>query len=150
MVEFALISPLFILLVVGIIQFGVALNFWLDMQRIANQGARWAVVNSWPGCPRTEPVPLTGTACRGTNALDSYLETQALSSGLRSSVDATICYPDDGDSMTTAGQRGTPVRVRLEAPFDLVPILGAVQLTLGADATMRLEQTPTHITAAGC
>ena len=34
------------MIVVGVIQFGVALNFWLDMQRIANQGARWAVVNS--------------------------------------------------------------------------------------------------------
>ncbi len=45
LVEFALILPLFLLIVVGIIQFGVGLNFWLDMQRIANQGARWAVVD---------------------------------------------------------------------------------------------------------
>ena len=48
LVEFALILPLFLLIVVGIIQFGVALNFWLDMQRIANQGARWAVVDRYP------------------------------------------------------------------------------------------------------
>ena len=49
LVEFALILPVFVLLVVGIIQFGVGLNYWLDMQRIANQGARWAVVNKFPG-----------------------------------------------------------------------------------------------------
>ena len=49
LVEFALILPLFIVLVVGIIQFGVGLNYWLDMQRIANQGARWGVVNQFPG-----------------------------------------------------------------------------------------------------
>ena len=48
LVEFALILPLFIVLVVGIIQFGVGLNYWLDMQRIANQGARWGVVNQFP------------------------------------------------------------------------------------------------------
>ena len=44
LVEFALIVPLFLIIVVGIIQFGVGLNYWLDLNRIANQGARWAVV----------------------------------------------------------------------------------------------------------
>ena len=53
MVEFALILFPLLLLVAGIIQFGIALNYWLDMQRIANQGARWAAVNNWPpDCPR--------------------------------------------------------------------------------------------------
>ena len=56
LVEFALILPLFLLIVVGIIQFGVALNFWLDMQRIANQGARWAVVDRYP-LPASDPEP---------------------------------------------------------------------------------------------
>src|SRR5687768_13441458 len=43
LVEFALIAPLFLMIVVGIIQFGIGLNYWLDLNRIANQGARWAV-----------------------------------------------------------------------------------------------------------
>ena len=52
MVEFALILFPLLLLVAGIIQFGIGLNYWLDMQRIANQGARWAAVNNWPpDCP---------------------------------------------------------------------------------------------------
>ena len=52
MVEFALILFPLLLLVAGIIQFGIGLNYWLDMQRIANQGARWAAVNNWPpNCP---------------------------------------------------------------------------------------------------
>ena len=46
--EFALILLPLLLLVSGIIWFGIGLNFWLDMQRIANQGARWAVVNCGP------------------------------------------------------------------------------------------------------
>ena len=45
MVEFALILFPLLLLVAGIIQFGIGLNYWLDMKRIANQGARWAAVN---------------------------------------------------------------------------------------------------------
>ena len=150
MVEFALILLPLLTIVAGIIWFGIGLNYWLDMQRIANQGARWAVVNSWPGCPRDEPVPLTGSNCTGSNTLQAYLEQQALTEGLESAVTVTICYPDDGDA-TNDGQRGTPIRVELEAPFTFRAILDLGTITLGADATMRLEQTPTHITGvAAC
>ena len=43
-VEFALILVPLLLIVGGIIQFGIGLNL-VRQQRIANQGARWAVVN---------------------------------------------------------------------------------------------------------
>ena len=59
LVEFALIAPLLLMLVFGIIYFGIGLNYWLDMNRVANQGARQAAVNHWPTqCPRGEaPSP---------------------------------------------------------------------------------------------
>ena len=44
-VEFALILFPLLLLVVGIIQFGIAISFWQDQQRLAAQGARVAIVN---------------------------------------------------------------------------------------------------------
>ena len=140
MVEFALILFPLLILVAGIIQFGIGLNFWLDQQRIANQGARWAVVNTWPGCPRN------ATACGTPNTLQEYLHNQALSQGLSNSVTVNVCYPDDGDTQTPAEAVGTPVQVRLAAPFEFLPILGLGTITLRADATMRLEQDPTHIT----
>ena len=63
-VEFALILFPLLILVVGIIQFGIGLNYWLDMKRIANQGARWAAVNNWPAqCPRSTQV---GYTCNNT------------------------------------------------------------------------------------
>jgi hypothetical protein len=145
-VEFALILLPLLALVGGIIYFGIGLNYWLDQQRIANQGVRWAVVNAWPGCPRNEPVPLITSNCTGANTLQAYLKTQALTQGLHDNVTITVCYPDDGDAATTAGQRGTPVKVRLQSPFKLLPILGVGTLNLAADATMRLEQQGTHIT----
>jgi hypothetical protein len=148
MVEFALILFPLLILVVGVIQFGIGLNFWLDQQRIANQGARWAVVNAWPGCPRNEPVPLVGSNCTGTNTLQAYLKAQALSKGLKNSVSVTVCYPDDGNPDTASGERGTPVKVRLQAPYNLSPILGLGTIQLRADATMRLEQASTHLTGA--
>lgn len=150
MVEFAIILFPLLLLVGGIIWFGIGLNYWLDMQKIANQGARWAVVNSWPNCPRTEPVPHTGTNCTGSNTLPAYLEAQALTEGLENAVTVTICYPDDGNPATTMGTRGTPVRVQLNAPFTFRPIVSLGTIQLEASATMRLEQTPTHFTASAC
>ena len=47
-VEFALILIPMLILIGGIIYFGIGLNYWLDMNRVANQGARWAAVNNWP------------------------------------------------------------------------------------------------------
>ena len=83
MVEFALILFPLLIIVVGIIQFGIGLNYWLDMNRIANQGARWAVVNAWPGCPRTQSGVCSGTTLGAGNSLATYLKTEAVSQGLQ-------------------------------------------------------------------
>ena len=138
MVEFAIIAPLFIILVAGIIQFGVVLNFWLDMQRIANQGARWAVVDAYPMnnpqgfCKRTDPTPCPQT-------LQDYLASQPVSGGLSPCVDIT--FPEG-----TPTAVGDPVTVRLESSFTVVPIVEVGTINLGADATMRLEWAATHYT----
>jgi hypothetical protein len=60
-----------------------------------------------------------------------------------------VCWPDDGDA-TNNGKAGSPVRVRVESDFDFVPILQLGTITLRGDATMRLEQDATHISAAAC
>jgi hypothetical protein len=150
LVEFALIVPLFLMIVVGIIQFGVGLNYWLDMQRIANQGARWAVVNNWPTCPRgstsclnNDPNPPAFTR---PQTLQNYLHSEVISKGLTDSATVSICYPDDGSPTTDPEDVGTPVQVRLEAPFTFAPIVRVGTITLSAEATMRLEQEPDLIT----
>ena len=76
MVEFALILFPLLLIVAGIIQFGIALNYWLDMQRIANQGARWAAVN----CTRSATTPPSYNPCNPN--LQTTLRQQALTNGL--------------------------------------------------------------------
>ncbi|HXF97681.1 MAG TPA: TadE/TadG family type IV pilus assembly protein [Gaiellaceae bacterium] len=151
MVEFGLILLPLLVLVSGIIWFGIGLNYWLDMNRIANQGARWAVVDAWPNCPRTYNGACTGTTVGPGNSLVTYLRAQALTAGLQSTVTITVCYPTP-DPGLQAGDVGTPVTVRLRAPFTVVPILG-LQITLRADATMRIENksVPTrHLVASAC
>src|SRR5262249_13327910 len=113
-VEFALVLPVFLILVAGIIQFGVALNYWLDGQRIANQGARWAVVNNWPpDCPQGS------TSCTGADTLQATMKRQLLTKGEQNTTIA-ICFPaaDPGAATPYSGKHvGDPVRVTLERPF---------------------------------
>ncbi|MDW8338608.1 MAG: TadE/TadG family type IV pilus assembly protein [Thermoleophilia bacterium] len=139
MVEFALILFPLLLLVAGIIWFGIGLNYWLDMQRIANQGARWAAVNNWP-----PDCPPGSTSCTGTRTLQQTMLRQALTTGLRNTVSVTICYPGKSAAQVT---RGDPVRVQLTSPFTLF-WLERFPITLRASSTMRLEQKPTLITGA--
>jgi Flp pilus assembly pilin Flp len=141
MVEFALIASILLLpLLVGIIQFGVALNFWLDMQKVANQGARWAVVDAYPGCPRTS-VPGTD-ACADPGAFQNFLASERVAKG--EDVKPEICFEEKSGSGGTVAQAGDPVTVKMTKPFRfnlIVFTLGTIDLH--ASATMRTEWAPT-------
>jgi hypothetical protein len=136
MVEFVLISPLLFVLVGGIVQMALALNYWLDMQRIANQGARWAVVAQYP-LPDGSMCTRDTVPCERT--LQATLVDSAQSDGLEPNV--CIAFPADGGAHSV----GDPVRIRLETDFTFVPILGIGTLRLGADAEMRIEQHPSGV-----
>jgi hypothetical protein len=144
LVEFALILFPLLLIVAGIIQFGIGLNYWLDMQRVANQGARWATVNNWPpDCPRGSVSCTNVQICRTARSrttLQNTLACQVLADGLHDASIVKICYPN-GTELA-----GDPVRVEITAPFTFIPILEIGTITLRSDATMRLEQRPTLIT----
>lgn len=141
LVEFALVAPVVVLLVAGVLQFGVALNYWLELHRIANRGARWAAVNAYPGCPRTGPQ----TPCDPT--LQTYLAEAPQSGGLNPTV--LICF--EAETGTPSGATvGDPVTVRLTTPFTMVPIVGVGTIDLTATATMRVEEKPTRYSAAAC
>jgi len=160
MVEFALILLPLLTIIGGIIYFGIGLNYWLDMNRVANQGARWAAVDNWPPqCLRTDNPnpPYGGTNCQAvtttcTQALGTTapFHTQArLQEVLRCqtrnpSTTVSICYPG-----VTLGdeKRGDPVKVKLTAPYKFW-FVNSVRITLTATATMRLEQDPTLISGA--
>jgi len=136
MVEFALILFPLLTIVAGIIWFGIGLNYWLDMQRIANQGARWAAVN----CGQASSTPTTFNPC--DPSLAQTLEDEALTAGLQDAVCVEISFPAGTDV-------GEPVKVRLEAPFTFFWI-DRMEITLGADATMRLEQEPDDYAPTTC
>jgi TadE-like protein len=136
LIEFALILPLFLMIVVGIIQFGVALNFWLDLQRVANQGARWAAVN----CGQSASTP-GSDPCLPT--LEQRIRDDIISRG-NEPQEVVVCYiAEDGKASS-----GDSVRVSLTTEYGFLGITGflndseGLAIDLHADATMRLEQTP--------
>src|SRR5918912_2542495 len=132
LVEFALIAPLALLLLFGIFDFGKAMNYWIDETHLANEGARWAVVNRNP-------------ATSGT--LQNYIKNQADTTQLRNGASVSICAWD-ADSSGTIGV-GDPVKVSVTYSYNWLPLIssklgGATSTTLTGTATMRLEQKPSN------
>ena len=111
MVEFALVAPAFLLIVVGIIQFGIALNYWLDLQKLSGQGARWAAVNRVPGCANTT------TLCTNPS-LQQYVAQQKVSGGNCPTV--AISFPAPSGTGGT-NLIGDPVKVTVSTPFKVLP-----------------------------
>ena len=135
MVEFALVLFPLLLLVAGIIQFGIAINFWQDQQRLAAAGRAsrggelrtGVVVHAHARAVPREPArSRTATSHR-----------RRCASSRRPAATGTAADP--GDSIT----------VYLESPFKLVPIFGVGTITISARTTMRLEQKATHAGIAG-
>lgn len=139
MVEFALVLPVLLVLLLGMLDFGKAFNYWIDQTHLANEGARWAAVNKNPG--------------GGT--LQQYVRSQANTPELRDGGTASVAGPiqicitfPNGTS-----QVGDPVRVTASTTYNWLPFLGSrlgiAQTTMTASATMRLEAAPS-VYGAGC
>ena len=145
LVEFALVVPILLVLLMAMLDFGKAFNYWIDETQLASAGARWAVVNASPGqCP-------DGTTA---STLAGYIQCQAdtkeLRNGGTSSVanPAKVCIsfpPVSGHSNPLVGD---PVRVTVSVSYKWLPIIGqrisAVATTIRGESTMRLEAPPTY------
>ena len=141
LVEFALVLPLLLVLLLGMLEFGKAYNYWIDTTHLANQGARWAVVNRNPGA--------------GT--LQEYIQGQANTVELRDGGTPSIPAGDEAEVCISfplgSSNVGDPVRVTVSATYHWLPFVGdrisASAVTISGSATMRLEAQPTNY-GAGC
>ena len=136
LIEFALVLPLLLLLVLGMLDLGRALNYWIDETQLASEGARLAAVAGAPGtCPN-------GTAAANLAAyVQCNADTDELRSGGTQSVPnpARVCI-----SFPNGTTRGQPVRVSVTTTFNWLPLIGSAlgspSSSLVGHATMRLEQ----------
>jgi TadE-like protein len=147
-VEFALILPALLLLILGMLDFGKAFNYWIDETHLANEAARWAAVNVLPNpdpvCS-AKPIPL---GCE----IKKQADTGDLKNGGGSVASPGVCITFSFPNSTGpngAPQAGDPVKVDATATYNWLSFLSGSVLGLGASkqitgsATMRLEQDPT-------
>jgi Flp pilus assembly protein TadG len=136
LIEFALILPLVLLLLFGMIDFGKAFNYWNDETHLANEAARYAVVNK-------NPLP-------GGGPLETAVKQDADSAELRNGcsgcsigspgIKVSFCFVNG----VTATKAGDPLRATVSADYHWLAYLVGQGLRaksgLTGSATMRIEQ----------
>jgi TadE-like protein len=130
MVEFALVAPLFFLLLFGIIEAGRFIFYYETLNNATREGARYAIVNgaSTIGCPSGPPAPgSTGCDVPGDNVI---ARVRAAALGLGSAVTVTPeWFSNNG--------RGETVKVTATATYKtLVPLVPLPSITISAESSL--------------
>ena len=130
-VEFGMVVPILCTLVLVFVDFGKAMNYWIDLTHVANQGARLAAVD----------LDLSKAPYSSGLSLQQYVQQQAETSELKEAT-VSICFPT-GDQTA-----GSPVTVELAYDYKFIPFINRT-ITIRGKATMRLEHQATHFSASG-
>ena len=132
-VEFALVLPVLIALLLGIIEFGFAFNNQISLNQAVREGARVDAVSPGDGADVTASSFLGATA--ETDDLDITTEAFDIEEDSRSSLgDGTDCGTDGADSVQ--------ISATYDGGFLLFPIDGIANvdgITLTGVAEMRCE-----------
>jgi Flp pilus assembly protein TadG len=120
-VEFALVVPLLCVLILVFVDFAKAMNYWLDANRVANEGARLAAVDA---------AGLTPDSIKNRFLFDQ-----------KATSTVAICYPSAGV--------GEPVTVQVTVPYNWITIPSGLPFIGGtwnikSRATMRQELKATY------
>ena len=148
--EFALVLPVLMLILFGIVEFGRGFNYWNNATQITAEGARFAIVNR-------KPDP------NNAASLQAQLLSQGSTTELRSGGSAAlptpaqvcITFPNNSSNV------GDPVRVTMTFTYHWLGVLDrasklidkkkgfSAATTFTSGSTMRLEAPPTNY-GAGC
>jgi TadE-like protein len=165
LVEFVLALFPLIIIVGGAIQLSSGVNNWHDLNRIANEGARWAAVDSWPDCAQSPAVCHGDATCDDT--LVNMVRCEARNAGIEpSAVSVVVCQPRPAGAPPPTKSVWEPISVRLSVDHNILSasevstngkqrlgnsgFLGWFTITIRGEATMRLETTPTRTNPGVC
>jgi hypothetical protein len=138
LLEFAIVVPLILLLVLGIVDFGIAYNYKNDQTSLANQALRYAEVNSCTVC--------------GGQPLETYIKTTADSPELQNGATGSIgieppgvtisfCFPQPSSGPANTGQAGNSLEAKAESNYRWLPFLGlGLSAPIRATAIGRIEK----------
>jgi Flp pilus assembly protein TadG len=129
-VEFALVVPLFLLLLLGMFDFGKAFNYWIDGTQLSHEGVRFAAVgkNPVPGSTLAESIKMradTDELANGGDSVDGPMKV-------------CVSFPNETSRV------GDPVQVDVTFKYDFLPYVGGslTSATVTNTSVMRLEQDP--------
>lgn len=138
-VEFAVLVPVLLLIVFGILDFGRAMNYKNELTQLANQAARYAAVNRDPSDGST-PFP-SCASIKGYLSDPAHVDTPEIANMIKNGTVA----------ITKGSKVGDPVTVKVTTTFNFLPFIGGATFGIGqassslaGQATMRLEQVPTN------
>jgi Flp pilus assembly pilin Flp len=151
-VEFTLLVPIALVLILGVVDLGRATSYWLDSSHLANEGARAAAVQSCPSAP--PPSPPGCAIPSDPSGLPKALWLQAESPQLKDNL--TVCiwdlYPSvdplTGAPNPLAGQprptgdawlRGDELRITVGSTFHFIPFLELADQRVTGRSSMRSE-----------
>ena len=97
------------------------LFYWIEANHLANETARWAVVDRNPYGPSTS------------------LQLHARNASSKEFQNVNVCIDFPKGAATAVGD---PLRVRVQKPFSIFPLLdaGATNITIRGTAEMRIER----------
>lgn len=132
--ELALVLPVLLIVVIAIVDFGRAVNYWNDETHVANLAARYGIVGTLPNSTQ-DPK------CGGQTTLAAYALCEAQIDNPTLANQTTVCVSVPSNTI------GSPATIKVSAPYTWIPMPkvlgGSTQLaasTLSGTATMRLEQ----------
>lgn len=133
MVEFALVAPIFFLVLFGIIEAGRFMLYYETLNNATREGARYAIVNgaNTLGCPTGPPAP--GSSPCDTAGADVVERVRRAAFGvLGAGVTVTPSWHDPA----TNG-RGSTVTVRASYTYSaLIPIVPLPAITVEAESSL--------------
>lgn len=125
-VEFALVLPIFLLLLLGMFDFGKVFNYWIDGTHLSHEGARYAAVGKNPGPGGT---------------LAESIKARADTGELEDAMTVCVSYPDGSPP-----EVGDPVQVSVTFDYVFLDYITSMtdltNVNVTNTSTMRLERTP--------
>jgi TadE-like protein len=128
LVEFALVAPIFLLILFSIIDFGRYVYYVQVLNNAAREGARYAIVHGSKGLPSTGPSTSDPSGARVKEVVRRHA-IGVIGSGATLQIDAT--WPDGTNT------RGDTVNVTVTYPFtSMIPIVPLPPIQITGESTL--------------
>lgn len=152
LVETAVILPLFLVLLLGIVDMGRAVWATTSLASAAREAARYAIVHGGAAstvCPVGPPgpdtvIPAASSACPYPSPSKQSIVDAAVAAAIAggSNTIVTVCYglncTGNNDTTNATNARGTPITVAVSSTVNLVvpSLMGRPSFTLSGSSTM--------------